>query len=63
MKRLDVETVAGALLGAAGWARLGITERDERLRLQAARELALSIVEEVEGVPRVPDPAQMTLAL
>lgn len=63
MERIDVEKVAGALLGAAGWARLGIAEPDERLRLQAARELALSIIEEVEGVPRAPDPAQLALAL
>ncbi|UZK65870.1 DUF6771 family protein [Sphingomonas sp. M1-B02] len=43
--------LANAILGAPGWARLGITEPDGRMRERAAHELALSIVEHLNPSP------------
>ncbi len=63
MERLDPDLIADALLAAPAWARLGLTEPGEHLRRQSARELALAIVEEVEGPLPSLDPAQLALAL
>ena len=63
MERLDLDLIADALLAAPVWARLGLAEPDDHLRRQSARELALAIVEEVEGPLPSLDPSQLALAL
>ncbi|MDB5581503.1 MAG: hypothetical protein JWR80_6679 [Bradyrhizobium sp.] len=52
--------ITAAILAAPGWARVGITAPNERLRLDAARELARAILQGEQGAP---DPAQLPLAL
>lgn len=61
MERIDPDQIADALLAAPGWARLGLTEPSEHIRRQAARELALAIVEDLGGDTGVPDPGQLAL--
>lgn len=63
MERIDPEQIADALLAAPGWARLGLTEPEEHLRRQSARELAMAVVGELCGPPPSVDPAQLALAL
>lgn len=63
MERIDPDQIADALLAAPGWARLGLTEPQEHLRRQSARELALAIVEELCGPAPSADPSQLALAL
>ena len=46
MSRLDRNRIARSLLNAPGWARLGITAPSERLREDAAEELARVILGE-----------------
>lgn len=57
---IDPNRLASAILGAAGWARVGITMPDEHLREMAARELALTIIDEIDPRPQ-PDPRQLAL--
>lgn len=57
---IDPAVVAAAILGAAGWARVGITMRDEHMRARAAQELAQAIVEQIDPQPQ-PDPRQLAL--
>lgn len=63
MERIDPDTIAAALLEAAAWARVGLTDPTERLRLQSAQELAQSVVDRIEGRDVRPDPAQLALGL
>jgi hypothetical protein len=63
MERLDPDLIADALLAAPGWARVGLTAPTDHLRRQSARELALAIVEEVDGPSPSIDPAQLAFAL
>jgi hypothetical protein len=42
---LNPNTIAEALLSAPGWARMGITAPNERLREDAALELARAVLE------------------
>ena len=51
-----------ALLTAPGWARLGLTAPNDHLRLQSARELALTIAESADRAPDA-GPDQLALAL
>lgn len=49
MERIDPSSlpevaIAEALLSAPGWARVGLTASTEHMRRQAARELALAII-------------------
>lgn len=62
MERLDLTSIADALLTSAGWARVGLTASNEHLREQAAKELALTICERVNPVPRA-DRNQLALPL
>ena len=59
--RIDETTIAHAILAAPGWARIGITAPVERLREDAATELARAILSEPcsDGT----DPDQLTLSL
>ena len=45
MNRLDKNAIADALLSAPGWAKLGLTEPREHLRIDAAMELAGAILD------------------
>lgn len=45
MTRLDKNAIADALLSAPGWAKLGLTEPREHLRIDAAMELAGAVVD------------------
>jgi len=54
--------IAEALLAAPGWARVGLTAPTEHLRRQAARELALAVLEGGEAAREVsPDQLRLTL--
>jgi hypothetical protein len=44
---LHASVIADAILNAPGWARIGITAPSERLRLEAAQELALAVRHEL----------------
>lgn len=52
MSRTEENHVALAILGAPGWARLGITAPAAHLREDAAHELARVILAELEAAPR-----------
>ncbi|MES2288151.1 MAG: DUF6771 family protein [Pseudomonadota bacterium] len=54
MSRIDETAIATILLRAPGWARVGLTVSDERLREAAAGELARVIVDEMDE--RFPEP-------
>ena len=45
MTRFDETAIADALLSAPGWARVGLCAPTTRIREDAARELARSILE------------------
>lgn len=61
MMRIDETAIARAILSAPGWARVGITAPVERLREEAARELARAVL---EGATDDPAPVnQLTLML
>ena len=51
------------LMLSPGWARVGLTFGDERLREQALNELAASIAQRIARLPIEPDPDQLPLAL
>jgi len=44
MERIDLPQIAHAILSAPGWARVGISAPNERLREEAALELARALV-------------------
>lgn len=51
----DEAAIAQAILAAPGWARVGITAPAERLREDAARELARAVLEGREPPATSPD--------
>ncbi len=56
--------IASIILNAPGWARVGITVPDKRLRGEAAIELAREIVDKFDDpLPEPFDPNQLRLAL
>lgn len=64
MNRLDKNAIADALLAAPGWAKLGLTEPREHLRIDAAMELAGAIVDHLSPpVSRAIAGEQQALAL
>jgi len=65
MTRIDQATIATTILTLApGWARVGITAPNERLREDAAHELARTILERLDwGSGEGVDPDQLALAL
>ena len=50
------------LMLSPGWARVGLTFGDERLREQALNELAASIAQRISNPPVEADPNQLRLA-
>ena len=63
MERIDPQQLSEAILSAPAWARVGITMPDERMREKAAHEVALSILDHINGTDCLPDPNQMALPL
>lgn len=62
MDRIEPSTLAGALLAAPGWARVGLSAPTMRMREDAAGELARVILSEIEQVPSTPaDQGQLPL--
>lgn len=64
MDAIDPARIADALLTSApGWARVSLTAPSPRLRKQAARELATSIVEHLFTDARPVDVDQLDLPI
>lgn len=63
MNQPDSLWLAQSLLQAPGWARVALTAPNERLRENAALELAQSILAAWDRQPSMPDARQMTLSL
>ena len=60
----DLQNLAReGLMLSPGWARVGLTFGDERLREQALNELAASIAKRIANPPVEADPDQLPLAL
>ena len=63
MTQPDSLWLAQSLLNAPGWARVALTAPNERLREQAAVELAQTIIVAMKRPPTIHDLRQMTLLL
>ncbi|UYY77468.1 DUF6771 family protein [Sphingomonas sp. R1] len=63
MTQPDSSSLATTLLHAPAWARIGLTAPNERLREQAAAELAETIIDALARPLPVNDPRQMALPL
>ncbi len=59
----DPTDIIRAILEAPGWARVGITAPNARLREQAATELARSIALRLSGIPAIDDGRQFSFKL
>lgn len=62
MERLNRTNLADILLSAPAWARVGLTVRDERTRLKAAKALAGAIFDVIEESPST-DARQLSLPI
>jgi len=58
-----VDAISTAILGAPGWARVGITMPDGRLREQAADALARAIVDDLLHIPDTASEDQLALPM
>ena len=56
-----IERTKRGLMLSAGWARVGLTLGDDRLREAALNELAASIAERIANPSPEPDPNQLPL--
>jgi hypothetical protein len=63
MVRIDQRRISEAILSAPGWARVGITMPDERMRLRAADGLAASILEQLQDAGEPDGTDQLTLPI
>lgn len=63
MMTLDSSSLAQTLLHAPGWARMGLTAPNQRLREQAAAELAETIIDALARPQSIQDSLQMPLPL
>lgn len=59
MERVATDQLAESILSAPAWARVGITAPDDRMREEAALELARSIL----GEEYCDDPRQLPLMI
>ena len=59
----DPSTLATTLLTAPAWCRVGLTAPSQRLREQAAAELAQAVLGALEASTPAHDARQMTLPL
>ncbi|PJI89764.1 hypothetical protein BDW16_3083 [Sphingomonas koreensis] len=55
--------ISSAILAAPGWARVGITMPNDRLRAEAAEELARAIVDRLHHTEPSLDMDQLTLPI
>ncbi len=62
MERIERQKLSSILLAAPGWARVGLTMPDERMRERAADALAAMIIEKLDG-SAPPDVNQLNLPL
>ena len=62
MERIERDELSAILLAAPGWARVGLTMPDERMRERAADALAATIIERLDGLSP-PDVNQLNLPL
>jgi len=58
-----VDAISTAILSAPGWARVGITVPDGRLREQAADALARAIVDDLWHIPDTASEDQLALPM
>ena len=63
MERIDPTPIAQAILAAPGWARVGITDPTPSMREDAARELAIAIIDRGQSPQAEDSPDQLGLAL
>jgi hypothetical protein len=63
MPRFDTALIASAILGAPGWARVGITAPSACLREDAALELAQVIADQIARQPETVADTQPSLPL
>lgn len=63
MTQPDPNLIAHAILTSSGFARVGLTAPNERIREAAAAELARSIIYALEGFPDGIDARQLALPL
>ncbi len=57
------ESIATAILSAPGWARVGLTMPDERMRERAADTIAATILDTLSGATQLDDRDQLALPL
>lgn len=57
------ESIATAILSAPGWARVGLTMPDERMRERAADTIAATILDRLTGSSQPEDRNQLSLPL
>jgi hypothetical protein len=62
MERIERQELSAILLAAPGWARVGLTMPDERMRERAADALAATIIAKLDG-SSPPDVNQLNLPL
>lgn len=62
MERIERDELSAIILAAPGWARVGLTMPDERVREQAADAMAATIIEKLSDAPVV-DVNQLALPL
>jgi len=62
MEQVSHTRIADILLSAPGWARVGLTMPDERIRVSAAEMLAVTILERLAEQP-VEDARQLHLPM
>ncbi|WP_249340896.1 DUF6771 family protein [Sphingomonas sp. 3F27F9] len=48
--RMTLDSIATAILSAPGWARVGLTMRDEQMRERAADTIAATILDRLEKI-------------
>lgn len=60
---LEANDIVQAITAAPGWARVGLTAPNERIRTAAAAELAQVVVRALDGPASIPDARQMLLPL
>lgn len=63
MERIAAHSMAQAILAAPAWVRVGITAPTENIRVEAASELALTLLNLRDCEEHIADDRQLALAL
>lgn len=58
-RRMTLDSIATAILSAPGWARVGLTMRDEQMRERAADTIAATILDRLEKIEMPVDRDQL----